>query len=55
MQRDVLRATGRRRWVLPIRVPGTASIRRGGMLPATPRTLGTRSWESYLSEAVSTG
>jgi hypothetical protein len=52
--RTYLRAAGRRRLVLPIRLPGAtfAGYRRGGHL-APDRAVGRRTWEEFLAEQVS--
>lgn len=52
--RDLLRANGRRRPVLPIWMPGLSRINAGALLapdqaPAGPPQRATRSWEDFLS------
>jgi uncharacterized protein YbjT (DUF2867 family) len=49
--RDHLRATGRRRLLLPLRQPGQAAraFREGGNLTHSP-AVGLRTWESYVEE-----
>jgi uncharacterized protein YbjT (DUF2867 family) len=51
--RAYLDAAGRRRPVLPVRLPGAvfASYRRGGHL-APDRAVGRRTWEEFLAEHV---
>ena len=51
--RAYLDAAGRRRPVLPVRLPGAvfASYRRGGHL-APDRAVGRRTWEEFLAEQV---
>jgi uncharacterized protein YbjT (DUF2867 family) len=46
---DYLRATGRRRWVMPVLIPGTRSIRAGGLLPPSGHSTGHRTWEQFLA------
>ncbi len=49
--RSWLRATGRRRPVLPVRLPGKAArAMRQGALTTTTRPTGTRTWAEYLAE-----
>jgi uncharacterized protein YbjT (DUF2867 family) len=52
--RSYLRATGRRRLILPVRVPGRAAkaIRAGALL-APGAAPGTRTWEEFLAAQVS--
>jgi uncharacterized protein YbjT (DUF2867 family) len=52
--RAYLQAAGRRRLVLPVRLPGAtfAGYRRGGHL-APDRAVGRRTWEQFLAEQVS--
>jgi len=49
---DYLRATGKHRLSMPIRVPGKAGkvYRAGGNLTLTSATIGTRTWEDFLAE-----
>jgi uncharacterized protein YbjT (DUF2867 family) len=51
--RAYLDAAGRRRPVLPVRLPGAvfAGYRRGGHL-APDRAVGRRTWEEFLAEQV---
>jgi uncharacterized protein YbjT (DUF2867 family) len=53
--RGYLRAAGRRRLIMPVRLPGKAAraVRAGANLPAEPGT-GHRTWEGFLGERVST-
>lgn len=47
--RSYLRAAHRRRWVVPVRIPGTRAVRNGGLLPAPGYTAGSRTWDQYLN------
>jgi uncharacterized protein YbjT (DUF2867 family) len=47
--RGYLKASHRRRWVLPVRIPGTRAVRDGALLPAPAHTLGSRTWEQFLA------
>ena len=51
--REYLRASGKRRPVLPVRLPGRAAraIRAGGNL-APDRAVGRRTWEEFLADQV---
>ena len=51
LARDYLKATGKRRLSLPIRVPGKAGkvYRSGGNLTLTGATVGTRTWEDFVA------
>jgi uncharacterized protein YbjT (DUF2867 family) len=48
--RGYLRATGQRRLLVPMRLPGKAAraVRDGANLPAGNATIGNRSWEDFL-------
>ena len=46
---DYLRASGRRRQVMPVLLPGTRSIRAGGLLPRPGHSTGHRTWEQFLA------
>ncbi|MFC0533802.1 SDR family oxidoreductase [Phytohabitans kaempferiae] len=50
--RDYLRATGKRRPLLPMRMPGAAAaaMRAGVNLTTTGGTTGRRTWEEFLAE-----
>jgi hypothetical protein len=51
--RDYLRAAGRRRPILPMRLPGKAAkAYRAGANLAPDRAVGTRTWEDFLAEHV---
>lgn len=53
LARDWLRAAGKHRAVLPVRVPGkTGAAWRAGHLTAPGRAVGRRTWEEYLAERV---
>jgi uncharacterized protein YbjT (DUF2867 family) len=47
--REYLRASHRRRLVLPIRIPGTRAVRNGALLPSPGHTVGCRSWDQFLT------
>jgi uncharacterized protein YbjT (DUF2867 family) len=53
LARGYLKAAGKRRWILPVRVPGkaAAAVRAGANL-APHRAVGVRSWEDYLATAA---
>jgi uncharacterized protein YbjT (DUF2867 family) len=48
--RGYLRASHRRRWVLPVRIPGTRAVRNGALLPPPGHTVGSRTWDQYLAQ-----
>ena len=50
--RGYLKASHRRRWVLPVRIPGTRSVRNGALLPPPGHTAGSRTWDQFLTESV---
>jgi uncharacterized protein YbjT (DUF2867 family) len=54
--RAYLRATGRRRPVIPIRMPATRAIRAGALLPtqqtAPQHIAGHRTWEEFLAKKL---
>jgi uncharacterized protein YbjT (DUF2867 family) len=54
--RGYLRASGKHRLTLPVRLPGkaAAAVRAGANL-APDRAVGRRTWEDFLSERVSPG
>jgi uncharacterized protein YbjT (DUF2867 family) len=47
--RGYLKATHRRRWVLPVRIPGTWAVRNGALLPPPGHTVGSRTWDQFLT------
>ncbi len=47
-----LKATHRRRWVLPVRIPGTRAVRNGALLPPPGYTMGSRTWDQFLTSHV---
>jgi uncharacterized protein YbjT (DUF2867 family) len=51
--RGYLRATGRRRLLVPVRLPGRAAraVRAGANL-APERAVGRRTWEDFLAERL---
>lgn len=52
MLRRHLEVSGRRGWLLPVVIPGTAAVRRGGLLPQAGYDAGTRTWDQFLADAV---
>ncbi|WP_230415573.1 hypothetical protein [Micromonospora tarapacensis] len=52
--RRYLRATGRRRLLLPVRMPGRAgrAYRAGANLALDGATTGTRTFEAFLAEQI---
>jgi uncharacterized protein YbjT (DUF2867 family) len=54
LSRAYLRATGKHRLSMPIRIPGKAGkvYRAGGNLTLSGATVGTRTWEDFLAEHV---
>lgn len=53
LAKDWLRAAGKHRVVLPVRVPGKIGAAwRAGHLTAPGHALGRRTWEQYLAERV---
>jgi uncharacterized protein YbjT (DUF2867 family) len=44
-----LEATHRRRWVVPVRIPGTRAVRDGALLPSPGHAAGSRTWDQFLS------
>jgi uncharacterized protein YbjT (DUF2867 family) len=47
--RSYLAATDRHRWVVPVRIPGSKAVRNGALLPPPRHTVGTRTWDQYLT------
>lgn len=47
--RGYLKASSRRRWVLPVRIPGTRAVRNGALLPLPGHTVGSRTWDQFLA------
>ena len=47
--RGYLKASHRRRWVLPVRIPGTRAVRDGALLPPPGNTVGSRTWDQFLT------
>jgi uncharacterized protein YbjT (DUF2867 family) len=47
--RGYLKAAHRRRWVLPVRIPGTQAVRNGALLPPPGHTTGSRTWNQFLT------
>ena len=44
-----LKASHRRRCVLPVRIPGTRAVRSGALLPPPGHTVGSRTWDQFLT------
>jgi hypothetical protein len=44
-----LKASNRRRWVAPVRIPGTRAVRDGALLPQPGHSTGTRTWDQFLA------
>jgi uncharacterized protein YbjT (DUF2867 family) len=49
---DYLHASHQRRWVVPVRIPGTRVVRDGALLPGPGHTAGSRTWEQFLAESL---
>jgi hypothetical protein len=47
--RGYLKATHRRRRVLPVRIPGTRAVRNGALLPPPGHSVGPRTWDQFLA------
>jgi uncharacterized protein YbjT (DUF2867 family) len=47
--RGYLKASHRRRWVQPVRIPGTRAVRNGALLPPPGHTVGSRTWDQFLT------
>jgi uncharacterized protein YbjT (DUF2867 family) len=47
--RGYLKASRRRRRVLPVRIPGTRAVRNGALLPPPGHTAGSRTWDQFLA------
>jgi uncharacterized protein YbjT (DUF2867 family) len=47
--RGYLTATHRHRWVVPVRIPGSKAVRNGALLPPPRHTVGTRTWDQFLT------
>jgi uncharacterized protein YbjT (DUF2867 family) len=47
--RAYLKATHRRRRVLPVPIPGTRAVRNGALLPPPGHTAGSRTWDQFLA------
>jgi uncharacterized protein YbjT (DUF2867 family) len=50
--RDYLRASHRRRWVVPVRIPGTRAVRAGALLPPPGHAVGRRTWARFLTASL---
>jgi uncharacterized protein YbjT (DUF2867 family) len=53
--RGYLQASHRRRWVVPVRIPGTRAVRAGGLLPPPGHAAGRRTWEQFLTASLRAG
>jgi uncharacterized protein YbjT (DUF2867 family) len=53
--RGYLQASHRRRWVVPVPIPGTRAVRAGGLLPAPGHAVGRRTWEQFLTASLQAG
>jgi uncharacterized protein YbjT (DUF2867 family) len=53
--RSYLEASQRRRWVLPVRIPGTRAVRDGALLPPPGYTAGSRTWDQFLAAELRGG
>lgn len=47
--RSYLTATRRHRWVVPVRIPGSKAVRNGALLPPARHTVGTKTWDQFLT------
>ena len=47
--RSYLETTHRRRWIIPVLIPGTRAVRGGALLPSPGHTVGTRTWAQFLA------
>jgi uncharacterized protein YbjT (DUF2867 family) len=47
--RSYLTATHCHRWVVPVRIPGSKAVRNGALLPPPRHTVGTKTWEQFLT------
>jgi hypothetical protein len=47
--RGYLKASHRRRLVLPVRIPGTRAVRNGALLPPPGHIVGCRTWDEFLA------
>jgi uncharacterized protein YbjT (DUF2867 family) len=52
MLRSYLEATHQRRWMIPVRIPGTRAVRNGALLPPPGHTAGSRTWDQFLSASL---
>jgi uncharacterized protein YbjT (DUF2867 family) len=53
--RGYLQASHRRRWVVPVRIPGTRAVRAGGLLPPPGHAAGSRTWQQFLTASLQEG
>ena len=47
--RRYLKASHRRRWVVPVPIPGTRAVRHDALLPPPGYTVGSRTWDQFLT------
>jgi uncharacterized protein YbjT (DUF2867 family) len=52
MFRSYLAATHRRKWLVPMPVPGSKAVRHGALLPTPGHTEGIRTWDQFLAEQL---
>jgi uncharacterized protein YbjT (DUF2867 family) len=52
MFRSYLTASHRHRWMVPVRFPGSKAARNGGLLPPPRHTVGTKTWDQFLTERL---
>jgi uncharacterized protein YbjT (DUF2867 family) len=50
--RGYLKASHRRRWLLPVLIPGSRAVRNGALLPAPGHTVGSRTWDQFLTSQL---
>jgi hypothetical protein len=50
--RSYLTATHRHRWVVPVRISGSKAVRHGALLPPPGHTVGTKTWDQFLTARV---
>jgi uncharacterized protein YbjT (DUF2867 family) len=50
--RSYLTATGQRKLVIPVPVPGGKAVRNGALLPPPGHTEGSRTWDQFLAEEL---
>ncbi len=50
--RSYLAAAHQRKWVVPVPVPGSKTVRNGALLPPPGHTEGMRTWDQFLAEEL---